>query len=586
MKPLRHGHRFAGAVLLASVSCVVWAKPGVVPVDKVERVVTAVTAATRSQDKVDKAQQQVEKVQQRVDATQQRVQDAQRGVERAVQQSTAAARAGTAQERAEAAGQRLTGQERAADRAAAAESQAARASGRSDQADRAAGRSDQTDRANARAELASGGRAGGDPPSHAQKPADAGDPDDPGKPDRAKKKKGKERGSNNSSRRSERADERARGPKDENQAAASNQALADAQMRRFTQLLSAWPRVLEMTRLGLAVRGEVVGIELSPAAIAAARRAGFTIVSQELIEGLEMRFVTLRTPRGMSVDAALAQLARIAPRSQFVPNNIYIQSGDMAGAPSVARAALAQGRVAGPAYLGIIDGGVARHPSLRGPVEQRGFVRGAPAANGHATAVASLAVGAGRLKGAAPGDALLVADVYGQDPAGGNAMTLVRALGWMLTRRVPVVAMPLAGPPNPVVASAIMRARQRGTYIIAPVGNGGPASPAAYPAAYPTVIAVTGVDRRNRILIEAGRGPRIDYVAPAADMVAATIAGGQMPVRGTSFAVPLVAGRLSVVGRGNAQPIAALDREAADLGAPGPDGVYGRGLVCAKCRNK
>jgi hypothetical protein len=240
----------------------------------------------------------------------------------------------------------------------------------------------------------------------------------------------------------------------------------------------------------------------------------------------------------------------------------------------------------GPAYLGIIDGGVARHPSLTGPVEQRGFARGAPAANGHATAVASLAVGAGRLKGAAPGGSLLVADVYGQDPAGGNAMTLVRALGWMLTRRVPVVAMPLAGPPNPLVASAIMRARQRGLYVIAPVGNGGPAAPAAYPAAYPTVIAVTGVDRRNRILIEAGRGPRIDYVAPGADMVAANIAGGQMPVRGTSFAVPLVAGRLSVVGRANAQPIPALDREAADLGAPGPDGVYGRGLVCAKCRNK
>jgi hypothetical protein len=330
----------------------------------------------------------------------------------------------------------------------------------------------------------------------------------------------------------------------------------------------------------------VVGIELTPAAIAAARRAGFVIVSQELVEGLELRFVTLRTPRGMSVDAALARLARIAPRSQFVANHIYIQSSAMTGARAAPGAALAQGRVVGPAFLGIIDGGVARHSSLRSPVEQRGFVPGAPVANSHATAVASLAVGTGRLKGASPGASLLVADVYGRHPAGGNAMALVRALGWMLARRVPVVAMPLAGPPNPLVGSAILRARQRGLYVIAPVGNGGPAAPASYPAAYPTVIAVTGVDRRNRILIEAGRGPRIDYVAPAADMVAASIAGGQVPVRGTSFAVPLVAGRLSAVGRGSAQPIAALDREAADLGPPGPDGIYGRGLVCARCRNK
>lgn len=566
MKRLRNRHRLAASALLASISCVVWAKPGVVPLDKVERVVTAAT----------RTQQQAEKAQQRVDAAQQRVQDAQRGVERAAQQADAAARAGTAQERVAAAEQRLSAQQGSADRAAAAQ----------DQASRAASGSEQAARANERAESASDGRAGGDPPPQARKPAHAGRPDDPGRPEQAKKKKGKDR-TNNSSRRAARAEERARGPKeDKAEAAARNQALADAQIRRFTQLLSAWPRVLEMTRLGVAVRGEVVGIELSPAAISAARRAGFAVISQEVIEGLEMRFVTLRPPRGMSVDAALERLAKIAPRSQFVANHIYIQSADMGGAPAVSRVALAQGRVAGPAYLGIIDGGVARHPSLTGPVEQRGFVRGAPVANSHATAVASLAVGAGRLKGAAPGGSLLVADVYGQDPAGGNAMTLVRALGWMLARRVPVVAMPLAGPPNPLVAAAIMRARQRGLYVIAPVGNGGPAGPAAYPAAYPTVIAVTGVDRRNRILIEAGRGPRIDYVAPAADMVAANIAGGQVRVRGTSFAVPLVAGRLSVVGRANPQPITALDREATDLGAPGPDGIYGRGLVCAKCRNK
>jgi hypothetical protein len=362
--------------------------------------------------------------------------------------------------------------------------------------------------------------------------------------------------------------------------------LADAQVRRFTQLLAASPSNLEMTRLGVAVRGEVVGLELTPAALAAARRAGFVVIAQEVIEGLGLRFVTLRTPRGMSVDSALARLARIAPRSEFVANHIYLQSGDVGAAPPPANAALAQGRILGPVFLGIIDGGVASHSSLRSPVEQRGFARGGLAVNNHATAVASLAVGMGRVKGASPGGSLLVADVYGRDPAGGNAMTLVRALGWMLARKVPVVAMPLAGPPNPIVASAIIRARQRGLYVIAPMGNGGPAAPASYPAAYPAVIAVTGVDRRNRILIEAGRGPRIDYVAPGADIFAASIAGGQVAVRGTSFAVPLVAGRLSAVGRQSAQPIAALDREAADLGQPGPDGIYGRGLVCARCRNK
>jgi minor extracellular protease Epr len=594
MKKLRHSDRWAGAALLISVSCVAWAQPALVPVEKIQHVVDAVArtqqAAEKAQAHVEAAQQRVEAAQGRVEAATHQLEAAQRGVERAGQQADAAAHAQNVQARAEAAGERAAGRAGPAERAIAARDQAGRGSDRAEQAGRGHDRAEQAGRANERAEFASNGRAGGDPqpPPQSHRPADAGRPDDPGKPQHSKRKKDKPHPTNQSSHRSARAEERANGPKEEHPAAAAarNQALADAQLQRFTQLLRLYPRNLEMTRLGVAVRSEVVGVELSPRAVAAARKAGFVIVSQETIEGLDLRFVTLRTPRGMSVDAALARLAKIAPGAEFVANHIHIQSGAMAGPSAPWNGALAQGRVQGAAFLGIIDGGVARHPSLTAPVEQRGFVQGAPAVNSHATAVASLAVGTGRFRGASPGAALLVADIYGRDPAGGNAMAVVRALGWMLTRKVPVVAMPLAGPPNALVAKAILRARQRGLYVIAPVGNGGPASPASYPAAYPTVVAVTGVDRHNRILIEAGRGPRIDYAAPAADMVAANAAGGLNSVRGTSFAVPLVAGRLAVAAHRSAQPLAVLDKEAADLGAPGPDRVYGRGLVCARCRNQ
>ncbi len=41
--------------------------------------------------------------------------------------------------------------------------------------------------------------------------------------------------------------------------------------------------------------------------------------------------------------------------------------------------------------------------------------------------------------------------------------------------------------------------------IVAAVGNDGPSARPAYPASYPGVLAVTGVDGRNRALIEAGR---------------------------------------------------------------------------------
>lgn len=95
---------------------------------------------------------------------------------------------------------------------------------------------------------------------------------------------------------------------------------------------------------------------------------------------------------------------------------------------------------------------------------------------------------------------------------------------------------------------------------------------------------MTGVDGRNRALIEDGRSLHLDYAAPAADMAAAEIGGGVTAVRGTSFAVPYVAARLSRAVKLGAAPLAMLDSEAEDLGKPGPDKLFGRGLICGSCR--
>lgn len=377
---------------------------------------------------------------------------------------------------------------------------------------------------------------------------------------------------------------RSRAPLDPGSASARR--MAEAQQQRLQDIVLANPRELEMTATGPAVRGQVVAVDPGSAALGAARRAGFTVVSSELVEGLDMRTVTLGTPAGMSVDDAVALLARLAPRAQFAANHLHVQSSAAAQPAPRAPPPLAQGRIDGAPAIGIIDGGVARHPALTGPVEQRGFVRGAPRPNGHATAIASLAAGNGRLRGASPGASLLVADIYGSDPAGGSAVALVRALGWMVARRVPVVATALSGPPNPLVERAVARANQRGVYVVAPVGNAGPAAPPAFPASYSSVVAVTGVDARHRLLIESGRSPGIDYAAPGAGMLAGNLAGGFSRVRGTSFAVPFVAARLSRALTVSRQPLPLLDREAVDLGARGPDNLFGRGLLCAGCATR
>ena len=358
----------------------------------------------------------------------------------------------------------------------------------------------------------------------------------------------------------------------------SPRELARLRLDRLRALVRSNPELLEMTDSGPAVRGQVIAIDPDPATLEAIEAAGFTIAGEEWFEGLDLRTVTLEPPRGWSIDRALSRLRRAAPNGQFEANHIHTRSGP---APLLAAgtAVLAQGGTAGARAIGLIDGGVAEHPSLSGPIEQRGFAAGAPRPSAHGTAVASLAVGTGGVRGAAPGAPLVVADVYGRDPAGGNAVAVARALGFMVQRRVAVVAVSLVGPANALVARAIAQARARGTHVVAAVGNDGPAAPPAYPASYPGVIAVTGVDRRNRVLIEAGRALHLDYAAPGADMAAAAGDGRLAAVRGTSYAVPLVAGRL-FRHADSPRAIALLDAEAAPPRRRG----YGRGLICGDCR--
>lgn len=349
--------------------------------------------------------------------------------------------------------------------------------------------------------------------------------------------------------------------------------LARERVDRLETMVRRHADRLEMTDLGPAVRGEVIAIDPDPATFAALQAAGFAQREEARAEALGLLAFTFAIPRGWSVDRALSRLRRLAPGGTFAANVLYEASGMATGGGGpVAKQAAGSARAA----IGIIDGGVAAHPALRSPVRQQGFAAGAPRSSAHGTAVASLIAGQGMVRGAAPGAPLLVADIYGADPAGGNAFALVRALAWLAQQRVRVVAVSLVGPANPLVQRAVAAARARGMHIVAAVGNDGRAAPPAYPASYPGVLAVTAVDGRGRVLVEAGRALHLDYAAPGADMAAAG-AGGIVPVRGTSYAVPLVAGRLAQH-LGRPSPVAALDAEAR------PGRGVGRGIVCADCR--
>lgn len=345
--------------------------------------------------------------------------------------------------------------------------------------------------------------------------------------------------------------------------------LATARAARVSDLLRRHADSVELDdRREPARRGVILLTGARGKSIEALRTAGYG-VEDAAVEGLDLSITRLTVPKGRSLSRALRQVRSIAPEAQTSADNLYFPSGPSMG---MTAAALAEaGPVRGKA-AGLIDGGVARHPALNGPVEQQGFARGAPRASAHGTAVASLISGTGSVRGAAPGAPLLVADVYGDDPAGGGAFAIARALGWMAARRVSVVTVSLVGPDNPLLAGAIRLARDKGVTVVAAVGNDGPAAPPAYPASYADVIAVTGIDGRGRVLPEAGRARHVDFAAPGADMNAARPDGGKGKVRGTSFAAPLVTGRLFVTG---------------SLSALRAEGKRGAGpvVICGECRN-
>lgn len=209
----------------------------------------------------------------------------------------------------------------------------------------------------------------------------------------------------------------------------------------------------------------------------------------------------------------------------------------------------------------------------------KGFAKGAPLASDHGSAVASLLRGAGVQK-------LWVADVYGEDPAGGNALAISKALGWLSASGCKVVTISLVGPRNVLVERAVKSARARGIVIVAAVGNDGPAAPPAYPASYDGVLAITGADRKGRALIEAGRALHVDYAAPGADVYALNVKGRGQLWRGTSFATPLAAARVAAALPTGQRWRATLDAEARDLGSKGADETFGRGLLCGGCGKK
>lgn len=349
------------------------------------------------------------------------------------------------------------------------------------------------------------------------------------------------------------------------------------------RLLRRFPDQLDVDPLGeLVLRHRVLAIAPSQAALSRIAAAGFTESGREPLTDLGFDIVILHAPAHLDTRAALALLRELDPAGSYEFDHVYLRSG--AAVVSGVSAGATATKANPPGFrIGLIDSGVdAAHPALAMADMRDWHCDGKRVADAHGTAVASLLLGSTQSQ--AGGGTLYAADIWCGRPVGGASSVLAAALAWMTRENVPVINISLVGPDNAVLRRATQAMIERGHVLVAAVGNDGPAAPPLFPAAYPGVIGVTAVDRKQRILPEAGRGAQVDFAAPGSQLRTAKAGGGWATVRGTSFAAPLVARRAALrwqtVRTGDADAIAsALAQQARDAGPPSRDDIFGMGIL-------
>ena len=324
---------------------------------------------------------------------------------------------------------------------------------------------------------------------------------------------------------------------------------------------------------------------------------GYDLKRKEVLEGLELYLLTFDCPPGIDPHVASLELERLQPLSTVEANHKYLLQSSLSAAPFediISSRDYANALIEWPeegcdalVNIGIIDGGVntkTLEADSSSTIKSRTFLTGKPAvkATRHGTAIAEILVGTGRLKNAK----LYNAAVVSEDEAGvqySGVEPILKALDWMVRSDVRVVNISLSGPYNRTLDRGIQRASEKGTIIVAAVGNNGAESPPLYPAALKDVIAATAIDSDKNIYNRAVQGRHVDVAAPGVDIFIGNESTGRY-VSGTSIATPFVVAKIASDPRyANAKSTKDVRKilmaEAKDLGKSGIDAIYGAGLI-------
>lgn len=197
--------------------------------------------------------------------------------------------------------------------------------------------------------------------------------------------------------------------------------------------------------------------------------------------------------------------------------------------------------------VAVVDSGVqADHPGLRGRVlPGRDFVNNdgdAADDDGHGTAVAGVIAADGDgVAGACTGCLILPVKVIAANGTG-DWGTIAAGVVWAADHGAQVINLSFGSPRAlDVVGAAVAYAESKGVIVVAAAGNAGVDTP-FYPAAYPGVISVAGVDQNDVRYSWSNFGSWVTVAAPGC-MPTTWLSGRYTPdFCGTSTAAPFVAG--------------------------------------------
>lgn len=215
--------------------------------------------------------------------------------------------------------------------------------------------------------------------------------------------------------------------------------------------------------------------------------------------------------------------------------------------------------------VAVIDSGVSgAHPSLVGQVRDgldllAPETRGHCDESGHGTMIAGIIAGrvtpSSGFHGMAPLASILPIRVLRDEQRNFDdeaPRRIATAIRWAVDHEAKVINLSLVTERTPELDAAVRYAQERDVVLVAAAGNdgAGPRGPAPYPAAYPGVIAVAGVDEQGARVATSTTGDHVDIAAPGWNIHGPAPNGTGYVVRpegGTSFAAAYVTGTVALL---------------------------------------